>query len=79
MLKQLELSSPSSCLNKAADDEQVFVLRAKDPHAPQAIRHWVSMSRGFHADEKLTAALVIADEMERWHGQQFPSFAVEKA
>lgn len=73
MLKQLELSSPSSCLNKAADDEQVFVLRAKDVHAPMTIRHWVSMSRGFQKEEKLTAALLIADEMERWYNQNFPS------
>jgi hypothetical protein len=34
MIKNLELTNPDSCLNKAADDEMVFVLRAKDPCRP---------------------------------------------
>jgi hypothetical protein len=40
MLKREELELPTSCLNKAADDEPIFVLRAKDPCAPAAILAW---------------------------------------
>ena len=28
------------CYGNAADDEPLFVLRANDPYAPNAIRHW---------------------------------------
>lgn len=41
MIKKLELSTPTSCINKAADDEPVFVLRAMDKAAPAAIAAWV--------------------------------------
>lgn len=57
MIKATELSSPSSCLNKAAPDEPLFVLRAKDPVASMAIRHWATMARGYHEDEKISTRL----------------------
>ena len=41
MLKQNELSNPNSCLNKAKDDELIFVLLARDPAAPEAVRAWI--------------------------------------
>lgn len=34
------LADPNSCLNKAGDDEPIFVLRANDPLAPEAIEKW---------------------------------------
>lgn len=71
MLKKLELAQPTSCLNKAAADEPVFVLRAKDPHAPQTLRHWATMSEGTHEPDKLAEARQCADEMERWRAQRF--------
>jgi hypothetical protein len=40
MLKQDEVSNPDSCLNRAAIDEPVFVLRANDPLAPIMVRSW---------------------------------------
>lgn len=39
-LKKDELANPNSCLNKAADDEPIFVLRANDPVAASIVRQW---------------------------------------
>ncbi len=73
MLKHLELSRSDSCLNKAAADEPVFVLRAKDPMAAMTIRHWVTMSgAGAHESTKLTEALKAADEMDAWRSRNVP-------
>lgn len=66
MLKRDELSTPSSCLNRAGADEPVFVLRAKDPLASMAVRHWVTMSEGKHEPSKLDEALALADQMDAW-------------
>ena len=41
MIKLQELSDPNSCLNRAKDDELLFVLLARDPAAPWAIRAWI--------------------------------------
>lgn len=46
MIKSLELSSPNSCINKAADNEPVFVLRAHDMCAPEAVRYWAYLAAG---------------------------------
>jgi hypothetical protein len=40
LLKRDELADPNSCLNRAGDDEMLFVLRAHDPAAPEAIEEW---------------------------------------
>ncbi len=73
MLKHLELSRPDSCLNKAATDEPVFVLRAKDPMAAMTIRHWITMSsNGAHESSKLAEALKAADEMDAWRSRNVP-------
>lgn len=78
MNKREALTSPRSCLNKAAADEPVFVLRARDPLAPQAIRHWATMaSGGLHEPDKVQRALDEADEMEKWHAQNVPTTAQE--
>lgn len=66
MIKSLELCDPGSCLNKASPDEPVFVLRAKDPRAAQAVRLWVAMSVGRHEDHKISEAQHLADEMDEW-------------
>jgi len=66
MLKRYELSEPRSCLNKAAGDEPVFVLRAKDPLAAQTIRHWATMAEGYHEPKKIKEAFELADAMDSW-------------
>ncbi len=42
-LKKDELTNPNSCLNKAADDEMIFVLRAHDMLSPFLVRQWARM------------------------------------
>lgn len=41
MRKYLETSLANSCLNKATPNEMLFVLLARDPAAPVAIRAWI--------------------------------------
>lgn len=69
MIKSKELASPNSCLNKAADDEMMFVLRAKDPAAPAAILAWIAMRviLGLNKvdDPKLVEAADTGNEMAR--------------
>jgi hypothetical protein len=76
MLKKDELFHPRSCLNKAAPDEPVFVLRARDPLAAATVRLWAAMATGRHEDEKVHTALESADEMEAWHNRQPKAEAV---
>lgn len=66
MIKQQVLTDPNSCLNKAGPGEPLFVLRAKDPAAAQAVRHWATMASGEHDDRKIAAALAVADAMDDW-------------
>jgi hypothetical protein len=42
MIKRDEIDDQSSCLNKATDGERLFVLLARDPAAPVAIRAWIA-------------------------------------
>jgi hypothetical protein len=41
MRKRDELTDPTSCLNKAKDDEWLFVLLGRDPAASVAVQAWV--------------------------------------
>lgn len=74
MLKAQLLLDPKSCLNKASADEPVFVLRANDPAAPQAVRLWADMAEGgsLHSPEKIAGARNAADEMEAWQRKKYP-------
>lgn len=56
----------SRCLRKAADDEPIFVLRAKDPTAPKIVRLWASANKNRQPDEKIRGAYHLAFEMEGW-------------
>lgn len=75
MLKKLELSTPTSCLNKAGSDEPVFVLRAKDALAPITIQHWATMAEGKHEEQKIAEARKLADEMVEWRKRNVPEAA----
>lgn len=75
MKKEDELASPDSCLNRARDGEPVFVLRANDECAPDAVRRWAAFykaqkqrSRGWdeRAQAKWREAMGLADDMQRW-------------
>lgn len=58
-------TTDSRCLVRAADDEPIFVLRAKDPIAHDAVRFWTDCAdaRNLHESDKLDDALGCADEM----------------
>lgn len=58
------------CLGKAADDEPVFVLRAKDLLAPETIEHWSEQARAYSTGlQKGYQALEVAQEMRNWQDQ----------
>lgn len=42
MIKIEELNNPNSCINKAKNDEMVFVLLGRDIAAPAAIQEWIN-------------------------------------
>ena len=68
MRKIDELSDPNSCLNKANDDEMVFVLVAHDYQAASdAIRAWVASrilyGKNRPEDPKILSAMAVADRM----------------
>lgn len=69
MIKRDELEYSESCLNKARDDERLFVLLARDPAAPVAIRAWVKerirLGKNVPDDAQVIEALDCADRMER--------------
>lgn len=55
------------CLEKAAPDEPIFVLRAQDMLAPATVRTWIAFARANGVnDEKLAEAERCAQEMEAW-------------
>jgi hypothetical protein len=58
-----KLNNP--CLQKAADDEPIFVLRASDKSAPQVIGYWIQLNLTA-SNEKLRDAVDVAKEMEAW-------------
>lgn len=66
MLKRDELRTPTSCLSKAAPDEPIFVLRAKDPLAAQVVRLWADMADGIHEKDKTNEARQLAGAMDYW-------------
>lgn len=67
MLKSQEINDPLSCLNRAEDDEPVFVLRAKDPLATIAVSFWVGQAEGLglHTD-RIQEAWEWVDKAEVW-------------
>jgi hypothetical protein len=79
VIKQQELSDPNSCLNRAAPDEPVFVLRAKDKHAAMTVRHWATMAQGTHEAERIAEARELADRMDKWRVAHQPvAYAVDQ-
>lgn len=68
MLKRDELADPNSCLNRAADDEMIFVLLGHDVAAPHAIREWglerVLRGKNHADDAQIVEALKCAAAIE---------------
>jgi len=75
MIKREEIANPDSCLNRAENDEPIFVLRAHDKTSPSVIRAWANgyvFEKGGLSKmnprelEKYNAALDIANKAENW-------------
>jgi hypothetical protein len=67
MIKREELANPNSCLNKAADDEVIFVLRGKDDAFGAAVRGWIedriASGKNKETDDKIVDARNV---IEQW-------------
>lgn len=72
MLKSDEMIDSRSCFNKAKMNERIFVLLARDPAAPTAIRKWtkerIRLGKNSDQDPQIIEALECADLMERERG-----------
>lgn len=58
MIKRDEVAVPTSCLNRARDDEMVFLLRANDPLFAMTVSFWAHMAEatGAHTPEVVAQA-----------------------
>lgn len=60
MIKKDELSNPKSCLNKARDDEALFVLLERDPAFEATINFWIEerirLELNKEGDDKIESA-----------------------
>jgi hypothetical protein len=65
VLKKDELSNPNSCLNRAASDEPIFVLRANDPVAPSIVRDWAS--RYLEAKMNVQQGVTTDNQLKKYH------------
>ena len=68
MIKRDEIEHTESCFNKAHDGERLFVLLARDPAAPVAIRAWVAerlrLGKNKPEDAQIREALECAARMD---------------
>lgn len=63
MRKRDELADPKSCLNKAGDDEWIFVLLERDPAAPATVQNWI--------DERIRLGLNKPDDAKIHQAKQW--------
>jgi hypothetical protein len=68
MIKRDEIEDTESCFNKASDGERLFVLLARDPAGPVAIRAWIAerirLGKNVPGDEQIREAFECANLME---------------
>lgn len=74
MRKIDEVEQPTSCLNKARAEEPLFVLRGKDPLAPEVVRTWANIAEtyGCHEPDKIAEARALADQMDEYRKRVHP-------
>lgn len=68
-------SQPESmgCLDKAAPDEPLFILRGQDKNSPTLVRLWAALAKDQGAPpDKVAEAMRCADEMELWPTRKNP-------
>lgn len=68
MTKRDVIDNPESCFNTAHKQEELFVLLARDPAAPVAIRAWIAerlrLGKNRPGDEQIREAFECATRME---------------
>lgn len=73
MIKRDTIENSKSCLNKAYDQEQLFIMLARDPAAPVAIRAWIAerlrLGKNNPGDEQIREAYECATLMELQRGE----------
>lgn len=57
------------CLQKAFEDERLFVLMTRDSSAPLVVGEWIKQNIGIQPREKLIEALDCAIEMFNRQGE----------
>lgn len=57
------------CIQKAFDDERLFVLMTRDGSSPQVVGEWIKLNIGIQPREKLIEALDCAIEMWQRTGE----------
>jgi hypothetical protein len=69
MRKKNETRCPTSCLNKAKEDEMLFILLGRDSAAPATISFWITerIRQGLnqHDDAQIIEAMECAKIMEK--------------
>ncbi|MEK6883897.1 MAG: hypothetical protein AABY22_29980 [Nanoarchaeota archaeon] len=58
-----------ACLDKAYDDEKIFVLMTRDSTSPLVVGEWIKQNIGIQPREKLIEALDCAIEMSERMGE----------
>jgi hypothetical protein len=68
VIKRDEIETPTSCFSKARDNERLFVMLARDPAAPVAIRAWIAerlrLGKNTASDDQIREAFECAALME---------------
>lgn len=77
--QQMQLD-PNSCLNRAAPDEPLFLLRAHDIASSNTVRSWIkerlATGKNNPGDPQILDAERIAAEMDAWRdGEKTPTDA----
>lgn len=72
------LANPNSCMNKANDEEIVFVLLARDEAAPICIDVWcmerIRLGKNTMEDAQIVEAMECAKQMQLQHANRFTNF-----
>ncbi len=68
------MATKSNCptLAKVLPDEPIFVLRAQDMTAPEAILEWIRLNLKTAPTQKITEALNCVSDMRRWPNRKMP-------
>ena len=62
MRKRDELTNPASCMSRAKDDEQTFVLLGRDTAAPAAVRSWIEERIRLGKNQRTDSQIVEAED-----------------